>query len=167
MVTLIFWTGFPTSFVFISLIDPLRLLYSGTDINVPPSTTDDQNYAAIRPLGPGEEDDGQYREDPNVYWKDERYNKPAAAPVQKQAPRYQPQQQVAPQYEEQEYEQPQQYQAYQAPQHRFQYAQQREAQAPVAPRQQYYQPQQQRYQAPAPQPGYDINTGSYSVSYSG
>lgn len=138
---------------------------------MPPPTTDEQNYSAnIRPLGPGEEDDGQYREDPSVYWKDERYNQAAAAPVQKQAPRqqyYQPQQQqVAPQYEEQEYEQPQ----YQAPvaQHRFQYAQQREQQQPRA----YYQApavqqQQQRYQAPAPQPGYDINTGSYSVSYSG
>lgn len=142
---------------------------------MPPPTTDEQNYSAnIRPLGPGEEDDGQYREDPSVYWKDERYNQAVAAPVQKQAPRqqyYQPQQQqqqqVAPQYEEQEYEQPQ----YQAPvaQHRFQYAQQREQQQ--QPRAYYQAPvvqqQQQRYQAPAPQPGYDINTGSYSVSYSG
>lgn len=146
---------------------PLLLLHlfplTGTGINVPPPTTDEQNYSAIQPLAPGEEDDGQYREDPSVYWKDARYNSQPAAPVQKQAPRpqyYQPQQQVAaPQYDEQEYEQPQ----YQAPQHRFQYAQQRE-------QQQYYQPQpvqQPKYHQGQPQPGYDINTGSYSISYSG
>lgn len=141
----------------------------GTDINVPPVATDEQNYAAnIRPLAPGEEDDGQYREDPDVYWKDARYNQPAAAPVQKQAPRPQYYQQpaaapAAPQYQEEEYEQPQYVQPA-APQHRFQYQQPRAYyQAPVQqPR--YHQAQ---HQAQQPQPGYDINTGSYSISYTG
>lgn len=149
----------------------IYLLCTGTDINVPPPTTDDKNYAAVSPLGPGEEDDGQYREDPRIY-EDPRYNSPASAPAVKQAPRpqyYQPQPAAIPQQhqyqqvqeQEEQYEQPQyrapqqpqyqqqqyQPQQYQAPQHRFQYAQQR--------------------QQPVQQPGYDINTGSYTISYSG
>lgn len=156
--------------LFVSIFSPRLSL--GTDINVPPSTTDEQNYSAVRPLAPGEEDDGQYREDPSVYYTDERYNRPAAPAKQAPAPRPQYYQQPAAQYEEpqeQQYEQPQQYQAqqyqtqqYQAPQqqqqHRFQYQQPRA----------YYQPQQQqRYQAQPQQPGYDINTGSYTVSFTG
>ncbi|CAA9999139.1 unnamed protein product [Nesidiocoris tenuis] len=48
----------------------------GNDINVPPPTTsnNDTPYPA---LGPNEEDDGQYREDPSIYYKDEKYNRPA------------------------------------------------------------------------------------------
>lgn len=143
----------------------------GTDINVPPPTTDDQNYAAIRPLAPGEEDDGQYREDPSIYWKDERFNRPAAPTVAKQTPAARPQY-YQPQYEEpqqaQYEEQPQQYQA---PQHRFQYSQQTQSQQ-QQPRayyqtQAFHQPQPQQQQRHQPQPGYDVNTGSYTVSFTG
>uniref|UniRef100_A0A1L8E3U0 Putative cuticular protein 97eb n=1 Tax=Nyssomyia neivai TaxID=330878 RepID=A0A1L8E3U0_9DIPT len=126
----------------------------GTDINVPPPTLDN-NPEAIRALGPNEEDDGQYREDPSVYYKDEKFNTPArqhpvsqhgfnyqAAPnqyyaqntVQEQEPVYQPQQQ-----------------------HRFNY------------QQPYYQPQQHhgRYQAHPSATHFDINTGSYTLQYTG
>lgn len=147
------------------------MVCSGTDINVPPPTTDDQNYAAIRPLGPGEEDDGQYREDPSIYWKDERYNRPAAK--QAAAPRpsqyySQPQQpaqyeEEEPQYQQAQYQQPQQ-------QHRFQYQQPEQPKAYYQTQAYHQQPaqrQQPRYQAQQPQPGYDINTGSYTVSFTG
>ena len=128
---------------------------------MPPPTLDDPSYGALRPLAEGEEDDGQYREDPSIYWKDERYNRPAAPAVkQTVAPRpqyYQPavqqQQYEQPQYQAQQYQAPQQ--QYQAPQHRFTYTQPRS----------YYQPPAQSQ--PQPQPGYDINTGSYTISYTG
>lgn len=52
---------------------------AGTDINVPPPTL---NNDVPYPLGPNEEDDGQYREDPSIYFKDSKYNtKPAARPA--------------------------------------------------------------------------------------
>ncbi|XP_067009255.2 uncharacterized protein Cpr97Eb [Anabrus simplex] len=44
---------------------------TGSGINVPPPTLNG-NY-----VGPEGYDDGQYHEDPSIYYKDERYNKPA------------------------------------------------------------------------------------------
>ncbi|XP_035790007.1 pupal cuticle protein 27-like [Anopheles albimanus] len=133
----------------------------GTDINVPPPTLSNSNYP---PLGPNEEDDGQYREDPSIYYKDSRYNSKPAAPYS--APRPAP---VAYNPAPQQY-----YRNTAAPapapapvsQHRFQ-----------APLQQQPQPQQQQYYQPAvpqhradiwhPNAKVDINTGSYSLSYTG
>lgn len=131
---------------------------AGTDINVPPPTLTNNNYP---PLGPNEEDDGQYREDPSVYYKDSRYNsRPATAPAYQ--PRPAPvQYNSAPQQYYQNNVTPAPAPAapvYQQPQHRFQ------------PQQQYYQqpaPQQQRSEYWHPNARVDINTGSYSLSYTG
>ncbi|XP_055586851.1 activating signal cointegrator 1 complex subunit 2 homolog [Uranotaenia lowii] len=133
---------------------------AGTDINVPPPTLTNTNYPA---LGPNEEDDGQYREDPSIYYKDSRYNsKPSNAPA------YQPR--PAPvQYNPA----PQQYfrnsvaqnEVYQQPQHRYQ----PQPQAQPQPQPQYYQPAapQQRNDYWHPNAKVDINTGSYTLSYTG
>lgn len=129
---------------------------AGTDINVPPPTLTNTNYP---PLGPNEEDDGQYREDPSVYYKDARYNsKPNSAPAYQPRPapvQYNP----APQQYYQNNVTPAPAPAapvYQQPQHRFQ------------PQPQYYQaPQQQRSEYWHPNARVDINTGSYSLSYTG
>lgn len=48
---------------------------AGNEIQVAPPTLGRNNNAA-RPLGPEEEDDGQYREDPAVYYKDDPYAQP-------------------------------------------------------------------------------------------
>lgn len=140
---------------------------AGTDINVPPPTLNNNNYP---PLGANEEDDGQYREDPSVYYKDSRYNsKPASAPAYqpRPAPAYQPrpapvQYNSAPQQYYQNNVTPAPAPApveptYQQPQHRFQ------------PQPQYYQPAapQQRNEYWHPNAKVDINTGSYSLSYTG
>nr|XP_029717714.1 pupal cuticle protein 27-like [Aedes albopictus]XP_029717715.1 pupal cuticle protein 27-like [Aedes albopictus] len=129
---------------------------AGTDINVPPPTLTNTNYP---PLGPNEEDDGQYREDPSVYYKDARYNsKPSSVPAYQPRPapvQYNP----APQQYYQNNVTPAPAPAapvYQQPQHRFQ------------PQPQYYQaPQQQRSEYWHPNARVDINTGSYSLSYTG
>ncbi|CAG9769296.1 unnamed protein product [Ceutorhynchus assimilis] len=41
---------------------------AGTDVTVAPPTLSQNPDATLRPLGPNEEDDGQYREDPAVYY---------------------------------------------------------------------------------------------------
>lgn len=127
----------------------------GTDINVPPPTLSNSNYP---PLGPNEEDDGQYREDPSIYYKDSRYNtQPAPQHQNRPAPvAYNP----APQ---------QYYRNTAEPQHRFQPQQ---PQQPQQHQQQYYQPlapavSQQRADYWHPNAKVDINTGSYSLSYTG
>lgn len=99
---------------------------AGNDINVAPPTISQQQNNYASPLAPNEEDDGQYREDPSVYYKDSAYNQPtkytsgnhAQISYQTQTPAYQPQQ---------SYQQPQQ--TYQQPQQTYQ-------------PQQYYRPQQ-------------------------
>lgn len=48
---------------------------AGNEIQVAPPTLGNNKNAA-RPLGPEEEDDGQYREDPAVYYKDDPYAQP-------------------------------------------------------------------------------------------
>lgn len=140
------------------ILSKSKFFNSGTDINVPPPTLTNTNYPA---LGPNEEDDGQYREDPSIYYKDDRYNSKPTAPAY--APRPAPvQYNPAPQQYYQNnvgqapapvYQQPQQQQQ----QHRFQ------------PQPQYYQqPQpQQRADYWHPNAKVDINTGSYSLSYGG
>lgn len=136
---------------------------AGTDINVPPPTLTNSNYPA---LGPNEEDDGQYREDPSIYYKDDRYNSKPSAPAYQSRPapvQYNsgPQQYFennvnqAPAQAAPVYQQPQQQQQQQ---HRFQ-----------AQPQYYQQPQQQQQRSDYwhPNAKVDINTGSYSLSYTG
>lgn len=48
---------------------------AGNEIQVAPPTLRSNNNAA-RPLGPEEEDDGQYREDPAAYYKNDPYAQP-------------------------------------------------------------------------------------------
>uniref|UniRef100_A0A336MP06 CSON014714 protein n=1 Tax=Culicoides sonorensis TaxID=179676 RepID=A0A336MP06_CULSO len=151
----------------------------GTDIQVPPPTLSVSNANSI-PLGPDEEDDGQYREDPSIYWKDPKYNNGVKHSAVKPAvPAYRP---PATNYNS-------------APNQYFQNNIDRSAPvAPIVPQQpQYRQPavyqpqpyQQPRYQPyqPAPQNRYynpnaradfashpsiqnfDINSGSYTINY--
>ncbi|XP_052865933.1 pupal cuticle protein 27 [Anopheles cruzii] len=132
----------------------------GTDINVPPPTLGNSHYP---PLGPNEEDDGQYREDPSVYYKDSRYNSkpapynPRPAPVAyNSAPQQYFRNNAQPAPQQPAEQQP----AYQQPahQHRFQAPQ---------PNYNYNQPTQQRADYWHPNAKVDINTGSYSLSYTG
>ena len=69
---------------------------AGTGINVPPSTLSGNSIA-----GPNEpEDDGQYREDPSIYYTDPRYtNGERYDPVPKRG--YQPIQPAQPVYQQQ------------------------------------------------------------------
>ncbi|XP_057663008.1 uncharacterized protein LOC130898005 [Diorhabda carinulata] len=61
---------------------------AGNEIQVaPPTLNSDRN--AIRPLGPEEEDDGQYREDPADYYKNDPYTQPRQ-PINNPTPRYRP-----------------------------------------------------------------------------
>lgn len=138
---------------------------AGTGINVaPPTVPDKDNY-----VGPDGYDDGQYREDPSVYWKDPKYNQGApkySPPVRTEytAPAAQAQQQyTAPQYSSQQYTAPQ----YTAPQY-------------SAPSWQQPRPSWQRSWDAAPAPAapvdynsfrghpasnFDVASGSYSVNY--
>lgn len=148
---------------------------SGSGINVPPPTSVDKN-ANLAPLADGEEDDGQYREDPSIYYKNDKFNSPPVkasqfslsnsvrssqpvynqnhfasaqpAPVSQQNFNYQhQQQQPAFQYQQRNYQpQPQSNSFYQPQSYS------------------HYQPEQFRGH---PATNFDINTGSYSVSYTG
>lgn len=142
----------------------------GTDIQVPPPTLSVSNANSI-PLGPDEEDDGQYREDPSIYWKDPKYNNgvkhnsnKAAAPAYRPPTNYNsapnqyyqnnvqsaPHQQQAYRQPEPEYRQPQQEyrqpeQEYRQPAYRQPAVYQPE---PYQPRFQSFQAPQQRYYNP-------------------
>nr|AGJ70277.1 cuticular protein BJ [Laodelphax striatellus] len=120
---------------------------AGTGINVPPPTINANANSVYS--GPEDYDDGQYREDPSIYWKDPKYNAGGASKPTYSAPPAQPAYRPAPQAN-----------YYKAPA------------APAPPQQNYYNP-------PAPQPNYynappqshqaikniDYITGSYSVTY--
>ncbi|KAH8338443.1 hypothetical protein KR059_004961, partial [Drosophila kikkawai] len=142
---------------------------AGSHINVPPPTLTNSNPY---PLGPNELDDGQYREDPAVYYKDQKFNRPLA-PASKfslndfgRGHQQQPQA-YAPQQPQQPYYSPappqQQYYNPPAPQPRF-----------YQPQNNYYNPQphQQPY-AGLPQQHHpslrnlNLYTGSYSIDYTG
>ena len=141
----------------------LSSIYLGTDINVPPPTLNKDNPYPT--LGPNQEDDGQYREDPSIYYKDDKYNTPvaAAAPRAQPAPvRYNPGPQQYYTNNVQARPEAPVYQPQPQPQHRFQ----------AQPQQQYYQPAQQaqpQYDLFRGHPAHnvDINTGSYTLNYSG
>ncbi|XP_014097999.1 activating signal cointegrator 1 complex subunit 2 homolog [Bactrocera oleae] len=160
---------------------------AGSDINVPPPTLTNNNPY---PLGPNEIDDGQYREDPAVYYKDQKFNRPAVAPSRFSLDNFhQPQR---PQYNTPP---PQYYNPAPPPQPRYQqfgfqhqppqFRQPPPPPTPPQPRyQSQYQPQyQQRSYQPQPQSQYpygslpqhhhpalknlDIWSGSYSIDYTG
>ncbi|XP_067619300.1 uncharacterized protein Cpr97Eb isoform X2 [Eurosta solidaginis] len=136
---------------------------AGSDINVPPPTLTKNNPY---PLGPNEVDDGQYREDPAVYYKNEKFNRPAVASSkfsldnlhQPQRPQYNP---PVPQY----YNAPPppaapsqpRYQQFGFQNQPPQYRPAPPPPPPAAPQQSYYQPNyspqyQQRAYQPQPQP---------------
>nr|CAD7401215.1 unnamed protein product [Timema cristinae] len=142
---------------------------SGSDINVPPPTLQN-SYTGSNSVSGNDYDDGQYHEDPSVYYKNTNYNSaprqslfnnPAPAPQQNY--NYNP-----PARQQQYYDPPAPQRSYYNP-----------------PAQQYNPPQRynptQQYNAPRPAPArvdpnqfaghpatsFDVNTGSYSLSYSG
>ncbi|CAH0553800.1 unnamed protein product [Brassicogethes aeneus] len=154
----------------------------GNEIQVPPPTLRQNPNAIARPLAPNEEDDGQYREDPAVYYANEPNNNQRAP----QSRYYQPAPQPQPKYT-----QPQYQPTYRAPQPAYQPAPRPVYQPQPQP---VYQPQPQPVFRPQPQydfaqhqprhynpappayPNYnsfqghpasnvDINTGSYTVQY--
>jgi len=142
---------------------------AGSDINVPPPTLN--NNANSIPLGPDEEDDGQYREDPSIYWKDPKYNQGVKhstksrpiAPVTYTQPQYtQPQYTApAPKARKPAFQQPiyePEEPAYREPVYQ-----------PPQPQYNNYQPYYQRrsepvYSHPAIE-NFDINSGSYTINY--
>lgn len=153
----------------------------------------------LSPLGPNDVDDGQYREDPSIYYKDDKYNTEPVK-INSQPSRFQlnsfengfsANQQRTENYKQ---FQPQTFQ----PQSRFQsefqqpkfQAQSFQQQSQLQPQtfqqpqyqqqsfepRQYQQQQQQQSYFPSsqadlfkghPATQFDINTGSYSVSYTG
>ncbi|KAF2892670.1 hypothetical protein ILUMI_13503 [Ignelater luminosus] len=116
----------------------------GNEINVAPPTLNDK-YPA-KPLGPNEEDDGQYREDPSIYYKDEKYN-------QSPAPTYQSAYKSSYDTFGSRYTQPSYQQSYQQPSHQssYQTSYQSSYQQPAYQQPTYQQPtyQQPAYQQPA------------------
>lgn len=63
-------------------------IFLGNDINVPPPTLSNDRPG---PLGDGEEDDGQYREDPSIYdTKEYRSNLPVPKQAARRPANYQP-----------------------------------------------------------------------------
>lgn len=122
----------------------------GNDINVAPPTLKAKNEYAV-PLRAGEEDDGQYREDPAVYYKDEAYNQqPAYKQQSYQQPAYK-----QPTYQDSRYQEQPAYQV-QEPVYRPQKPVFRPQEPVYQPQQPAYQPQQPAYQPqqPAYQPTY-------------
>jgi hypothetical protein len=155
---------------------------SGEGINVAPAAK--HNAASAYPaLGPNEIDDGQYREDPNMY-NDPRYNSkpgkstpfranPAPArpvyqqPQQNYQPAPQQNYQPAPQYQEPIY------QTTARPFYQSRFSAPAQPNYYQAPQQNYYRPQSNQYQHPDqvnifqghPASNLDLSTGSYSVTY--
>ncbi|EDW81395.2 uncharacterized protein Dwil_GK12037 [Drosophila willistoni] len=144
---------------------------AGSHINVPPPTLTNSNPY---PLGPNEIDDGQYREDPAVYYKDQKYSRPVAASKFSlndygRGQQQQQQPQPAPPQQRPYYSNPTpQYYNPPAPQPRYYQP------APQPVQQPYYAPQQPQ----APYAGLpnqhhpalrnlNIYTGSYSIDYTG
>lgn len=148
---------------------------SGDGINVAPAALHNSanNYPA---LGPNEIDDGQYREDPNMY-NDPRYNSKAGkasqfranpaparpayqapqqnyqpAPKQNYQPASQQNYQQAPQQNyqpaPQQYQEPAYQQTTQRPYYQSRFSAPAQSNFYQAPQQNYYRPQQSQYQHP-------------------
>ncbi|CAH1953740.1 unnamed protein product [Acanthoscelides obtectus] len=62
---------------------------AGNEIQVAPPTLRSNKNAVLKPLAPDEEDDGQYREDPAIYYQNEPSAQPQQKHYQQPAPRYQ------------------------------------------------------------------------------
>ena len=155
----------------------------GSDINVPPPTINNNNNN-YPPLGPDEVDDGQYREDPSIYYKDDKYNvapvktayhKPASVQTRFQQPiQSYNNHNVAPPQSNHQNVIPQEpiYHNQNQQQHNYNYQQQ-----PINYNNYQHQPQPQHYnnyqQQNAnlfnghPATNFDLNTGSYSLTYTG
>lgn len=145
---------------------------AGSEVNVAPPTLKNDNYAVAKPLGPNEEDDGQYREDPSVYYKNDVYNnEPPSKPAYQQpsySSRFSQSSYQQPSYNQQSYQQPSYQQpAYNPPSYRPQTTYNSFASQPSRPA---YNP------APPAYPNYnqfnghpatnvDILSGSYTVQY--
>ncbi|KRT84450.1 Insect cuticle protein, partial [Oryctes borbonicus] len=127
---------------------------AGNEINVAPPTLNN-NYEQIKPLGPNEEDDGQYREDPSVYYKNDPYSntdnrntqaayRPNYQQTSYQQEAYQPEPEYRPSYRP-----PQQ--SYQTPSHNEPSYRPPSYQQPSYRPQSYQQPsyQESSYQEPA------------------
>ncbi|KAH8395875.1 hypothetical protein KR215_008921, partial [Drosophila sulfurigaster] len=142
---------------------------AGSHINVPPPTLTNSNPY---PLGPNELDDGQYREDPAVYYKDQKFNRPAVAASKFSLNDFGQRHQQQPQYAPAPAPAPARPYYNPTPQYYN----------PPAPQPRYYQPPaQQSYYAPQQQQPYNgqpeqhhpalrnlnIYTGSYSIDYTG
>lgn len=152
---------------------------AGNEVLAAPPTINN-NYPPA--LGPNEEDDGQYREDPSVYYKDEAYNNQQQPVYQSrytqptyQQPKFQQTTYQQPAFKQPTYQQP----AYQKPVYQQPTYQQPAYQQPAfRPQTTFNSFQNQPYYNPAPPafPNYnqfsghpaqniDINTGSYTVQY--
>jgi hypothetical protein len=156
---------------------------AGNEIQVPPPTLKiNNNYAPAKPLGPNDEDDGQYREDPSVYYKNEpyarsqlRYTAPQSIYREPQAV-YEPEADYRPSYKPPAYRPPQP--SYTPPQPSYT-APQPSYQPSFRPQSSFNFPSQPSYYNPPAPPAYpnyqpfqghpatnvDIASGSYSVNY--
>lgn len=141
---------------------------AGNDINAAPPTLNN-NYEKLKPLAPNEEDDGQYREDPSIYYKNDPYarvnNPPANADYRPsyqqnsyQQPAYQPQPEPEYRPSRPSYKPPSfdsfQEPAYQQPSYRQPSYQQQSYQQPSYQQPAYREPsyQEPAYQQPAYRP---------------
>lgn len=136
---------------------------AGSEVNVAPPTLTN-NYP--KPLGPNEEDDGQYREDPSVYYKNDPDNVNLPQQTYSQPSRFTPQASLRPQtFQQPAYQQP----SYQQPSYQ---------QPSFRPQTSFNSFSQPRYTPPSPPayPNYnqfnghpatniDILSGSYTVQY--
>lgn len=138
---------------------------AGTGINVAPPTLNN-NYNQGNSLG-SDYDDGQYREDPSIYYKSSSFN---SAPNR---PSYQNSYQSRPSNNQQSYNSQPSYQERYNPPPQQQYNPPPQQQYNY-PQQQYSQPQQPYYPKIDPNQfrghpatNFDVYSGSYSVNYSG
>jgi len=143
----------------------------GTGINAAPPTLNN-NYNQGNSVG-SDYDDGQYREDPSIYYKSSSFN---SAPYR---PSYQNSYQSRPSYNQHSYNSQPSYQERYNPPPQEQY---NSPQQQYNPPQQQYNPPQQQYNYPQqqyypkidpnqfrghPATNFDVYSGSYSVNYSG
>ena len=140
---------------------------AGTGINVAPPTLNN-NYNQGNTLG-SDYDDGQYREDPSIYYKSSSFNSAPYRPSYQSRPSYNQQSYNSqPSYQERYNSPPQQH--YNPPQQQYNPPQQQYN----SPQQQHNYPQQQYYPKIDPNQfrghpatNFDVYSGSYSVNYSG
>jgi hypothetical protein len=142
---------------------------AGTGINVAPPTLNN-NYNQGNSLG-SDHDDGQYREDPSIYYKSSSFNSASSRPS------HQNTYQSRPSYNQQSHNynpQPSYQERYNPPaQQRYNPPAQQHYNPPA--QQQYNPPPQQQYYPKIdpnqfrghPATNFDVYSGSYSVNYSG